>query len=343
MLDIDIDVRPIYDQWGLSSSPFQTTALPPNELGATLITGRDQEIQELVTQLVSPPKCPTIEGLNGVGKTSIANVASYLLFRRYMKTQEGPLLIPCRKNFQLTPGQDIESFIDTVFFEVAQTLIERSKDTGVTGATVSSRALDQWLNSPHLTTVQGGIQTVLIGISGGTTSETNTSTGFERSGFRKAVTEWLLNIFPDVSDGGVVCVIDNLELLQSSEEARALVEQLRDTVFTVAGLRWVLCGALGIVYGVVASPRLDGYLQSPVQVGEVSEQHAEQILSNRLKAFAKPGCTPSPPLLSSDFAQLYKLLHGVLRSVLNLADDYCAWVNKRVDSNLKRNTQRFNQ
>ncbi|RYH66135.1 MAG: MarR family transcriptional regulator [Alcaligenaceae bacterium] len=319
----------IYDQWGLTGSPFQTTALPANELGATLLTGRDSELRALAKQLVNVPKFPTIEGLNGVGKTSIANVAAYASFKQYLNGPEGPLFVPCRKIFQLTPGRSIDEFSDEVFREVAQTLLERAQDVRQPSAVTKSTALNKWLNSPQLKSAQAGFQVPAFGVSFGVQSENNTSGGFERSGFRKAIADWLESIFPSPESRGVVCVIDNLELLQSSEDARAVVEQLRDHLFNVPGLRWVLCGALGIVYGVVASPRLEGYLQPPIQVGEISSSHAAEILSNRVRAFAKPGGTPSLPLLDSDFAHLYKLLQGILRSVLSSAGDYCSWVDEK--------------
>lgn len=322
-----LSTKSIYDQWGFTGSPFQTTALPANALGSMLLAGRDKELQSLAKQLVNVPKFPTIEGLNGVGKTSIVNVAAYMLFQQYLSDQDGPLFIPCRKIFQLTPGRKVDEFADEVFLEVAQTLIERAEETRRTDNISPSKALDKWINSAQITTFQGGFQIPVFGVNAESQSETNTSVGFERSGFRKAVTDWLTNIFPQRTDGGVICVIDNLELLQSSEDARALVEQLRDQLFDVPGLRWVLCGALGIVYGVVASPRLEGYLHSPIPVGEISDDHAAEILSNRIKAFTKDGHEATLPLLESDFAQLYKLLQGILRSVLSSADDYCAWVD----------------
>lgn len=326
---LTLSTKSIYEQWGLTGSPFQTTALPPNDLGATLLTGRDEELQAFAKQLVNVPKFPTIEGLNGVGKTSIANVAGHLLFRQHLAEPTGPLFIPCRKIFQLTPGKSVAEFADEVFFEVAQTLIERAKETERTDIPTAPNALNKWLNSPQLHSFQGGFQLATFGANGGHTAETNTSKGFERSGFRKSVTDWLENIFPNPEDGGIICVIDNLELLQSSDDARALIEQVRDELFNVRGLRWVLCGALGIVYGVVASPRLEGYLQSPIPVGEISDAHAGEILSNRVKAFTRSGHTSTLPLLSTDFAQLYKLLQGILRSVLSSADDYCAWIDSK--------------
>lgn len=154
--------------------------------------------------------------------------------------------------------------------EVAQTLIESAEELKERGLEIKkSENLNRWLNSPQLKSYQAGLWVV----QGGIQSETNTSAGFERSGFRKTVFSWLEQIFQN-HDGGIICTIDNLELLQSSDTARSLLEQLRDELFNVTGLRWVLCGALGIVYGVVASPRLEGYLHKPIEVNGINASHA---------------------------------------------------------------------
>lgn len=318
----------IYAKWGFNSSPFQTTSLPPSELGEKLLVGRDAELASLIRKISSAPKLATIEGLNGVGKTSVVNIAGYRLYREHIDTGKGPLYIPCRKIFQLNPNQDVQSFVDTVLMEVAQTLIDKAVELKNRVGGVKTASIDRWLNSPQLTTYQGGVWVV----QGGMQSETNTSAGFERSGFRKAVFSWLEQVFPAPEGGGIVCTIDNLELLQSSETARALLEQLRDELFNAIGLRWVLCGALGIVYGVVASPRLEGYLHKPIEISGIENRHAPDILTTRVSALAKTDSTETYlPLLATDFGRLYEVLRGNLRSVLSYADDYCQWIADRND------------
>jgi len=324
-------VESIYRKWGFTSSPFQTTSLPADEIGAQLITGRDEQIQELIDLTLSYPKLPTIEGLNGVGKTSIVNVAAYYLYQHHLESGgETPLFIPCRKIFQLRPDQNIDSFIDDVLLEVAQTLIDSAGEITRSGRALNTKEVNRWLNSPQLKTYQGGISTVLFGASLGKQAETNTSRGYDRSGFRKEVISWLESLFPTPEQGGVICVVDNLELLQSSETAKAIIEALRDELFTYPGLRWVLCGALGIVYGVVASPRMAGYLHTPIAVGEMDPTHAPDILKNRIAAYALDPESHSLPLLATDFTDLYSLLRGNLRSVLSNCEDYCTWVNRQV-------------
>lgn len=315
----------IYESWGFAGSPFQTTSLPASALGEQLLVGRNNELSTLMRRIASPPKLATLEGLNGVGKTSVVNVACHKMFAQHVQSGSGPLYVPCRRIFQLNPDQDLQSFIDNVLMEVAQTLIDRAGYIQRTHPELHTVAIDRWLNSAQLVSFQGGVFSVQAGYQ----SETNTSSGYERSGFRKAVAGILEQIFPDAQSGGVICTIDNLELLQSSEAARQQLEQLRDELLIMQGLRWVLCGALGIVYGVVASPRLEGYLHTPIEVGEISEQHAADILRTRLAAFSSGTSIPYLPLRPEDFARLYELLRGNLRSVLSYADDYCQWIADR--------------
>jgi len=114
----------IYQEWGFQDSPFQTTALPPSELGNTLLVGRNKELAGLLRRIYNPPKAVTIEGLNGVGKTSLVNVAAYQAYKSYLDETNDSLFIPCNRIFQLKPNHIAEDFIDEVFMAVAQTLID---------------------------------------------------------------------------------------------------------------------------------------------------------------------------------------------------------------------------
>jgi hypothetical protein len=231
-------------------------------------------------------------------------------------------LIPCRKIFQIKPGENADAFIHYVLMEVAQTLIEQAARLIRSGHEIKTGPVDRWLNQPHAVSYSGGVWVV----QGGMQVETNTSSGFDRSGFRKAVIGWLEQIYEDDPNSGVVCTIDNLELLQSSEQAREVLEQLRDELFNLRGIRWVLCGSLGIVHGVVSSPRLEGYLHQPIELGEVGEDQASRIIESRIGAYSESGREPYLPLTVASFERLYAVLKGNLRSVLSQADNYCQWI-----------------
>ena len=68
-----------YSKWGFIDDPFSTDELEANELGEKLLIGRDKEIKQLHNRLPIESKCITIEGDNGVGKTSLINVSIYKL------------------------------------------------------------------------------------------------------------------------------------------------------------------------------------------------------------------------------------------------------------------------
>lgn len=157
-------------------------------------------------------------------------------------------------------------------------------------------------------------------VQGGLTKSSNP--GFERGGFRNHVVKMLSVIFPERGLGGVICCIDNLELLQESEIAKQKLEQLRDNLLQIQGLCWVLCGALGITYGVASSPRLDGYLHRPIELSEVDKSLASDILKSRISAYSRES-DPYLPITQTSFDQLYEILKGNLRTVLSYTGNYC--------------------
>lgn len=315
-----------YAAWGFNGNPFNVKSLPPDGFGAELLVGRADELALLTRRLNNPPKLPTLEGMNGVGKSSIVNVAGYSCFNAFISDPERPLYIPCRKIFQFTPTSNRDSFIMEVLLEVAQTLIEYS--VRIEGPrlrkVVEATGLKDWINAPQMRSFQGAFGP----IGAGSSIETNTSEGYSLSGFPSAVKNILSQAFPHEASGGVVCVIDNLELLQTSEAARDLLEALRDELFNVQGLRWVLCGALGIVKGVTSSPRLDGMMFEPIDVKKIPDESVGEILASRIRAFRKED-ESYLPLIAEDFSRLYRVLSGNIRALLGHTDEFCQFVSEQ--------------
>ena len=315
-----------YVAWGFRGNPFNVRSLPPDEVGADLLVGRSAELATLTRRINNPPKLPTLEGMNGVGKSSIVNVAGFSCFNAFIADPDRPLYIPCRKIFQFTPTSSRDSFVMEVLLEVAQTLIEYSGrlEGDRLKSVIEATGLRDWLNAPQVR----GLQGTLGPIGAGASIETNTGEGFTLSGFPSAVKNILARVFPDEGSGGIICVIDNLELLQTSEAARDLLEALRDELFNVQGLRWVLCGALGIVRGVTSSPRLDGMMFDPIDVKKIPDESVGEIYTSRVEAFA---VSPSPylPIVQGDFVRLYGILLGNIRALLGHTDEFCQFVSEQ--------------
>lgn len=340
-----------YTGWGFKENPFQPSPLHPDLRGERLLIGRDTELRQVKTRLHKNGKISCIEGDVGIGKTSLVNIAAFQCLKAYINNEAGQLLIPCTNAFQISSKEDVDQFCTKVFVQVAQTLInEAVKIKDVTFAIDNKASVNSWLNSPLISNVQVGLK-AFVEVSRGTL--VNTSAGFSSSGFERLVRDWLLEIFPAHGLGGVVCVIDNLELLETGPKARKILEALRDRLFNAEGLRWVFCGANGIVSSVVASPRLSGYLTRPVlQVESISPDKVSEVLEKRVQEFSFDPSKASLPITSEKLQELYWIINFNLRDLLAHADDYCTYIfehgqnpqtdidkNKRFETWLHKQTQ----
>lgn len=314
----------IYSAWGFRQNPFSQTPLPATEEGAELLVGRDEEVRKLRVRLASPPKLVTVEGANGIGKTSIINVATFQCWRDFQNGGNGLApLVPSGEVFQLSASADADDFSLQVMKRAVLTASEHEKQLAAAGRT-SRRIgkLAEWMQTPVFTGSGGGVSMLGFGGSGNRTRAANTGDGFKQGGFENEAKAMLEELFPGESGGGIVCVVDNLELVKTSKAARELIEILRDRVFSVRGLRWVLSGAAGIVRGVVSTPRMSGYLYDPVEVGEIARGVAETVLKKRQEVFGMHA-TATLPISSADFQLLFQVLAGNIRDTLSQADIYC--------------------
>ena len=221
--------------------------------------------------------------------------------------------------------EDANAFCAVVFRRVAQTLLNHRKDLQSLGQLpVEASRLDAWLNSPIVEHINGalslggsvgipGVASVTSTAGGSSNRQLNTSAGFTDQGFEQLVKQWLNQIFSVEGNGGVVCVIDNLELLESGVQARRTLEALRDRLFSVNGLRWVFCGANGVIHSLAASHRLGAFLNTPIlEVAHVKPTTLEPLLRARLREFAmgdEKQIEGRLPIRMADLRTLYQIVN----------------------------------
>lgn len=326
-----------YASIGLTENPFLVQALSPDERGKRLLIGRDEEVNLVAQRLHKHGKITCLDGHVGVGKTSLVNVAAFNCFQAYLNGDTPQLLIPSATSFQLKKDGNIDQFCTEVFQGVAQTLLNYRSYLKQYECNVSLPHLNAWLNSPiveHLNTVgDGGITiglpaVVSVAIKGGlnTTQQVNQSTGFAQNGFDSLIKSWLNEIFSVQGNGGVVCIIDNIELLETGTAARRMLEALRDRIFNVNGLRWVFCGANGVIHSLAASPRLTAFLNTPViDVANIHPAYIDELIRARLKEFSTDvqAAEEDLPIDLEDLKHLYRIVNTNLRDLLGLADEFC--------------------
>lgn len=330
-----------YASIGLTENPFLVHALSPDERGERLMVGRDDDLHKVALRLHKHGKITCLDGHVGVGKTSLVNVAAFKCFRAYLAGQTPQLLIPSINSYQIQKDGSVDQFCTEVFQGVAQTLIKYGEYLRhhESGANLKIPQLAAWLNSPvvqHLNgqagvnfgisipgVLKAGVQT---GVS--EAGQVNQSAGFSQSGFEVMVRQWLNEIFAEKGNGGVVCIIDNIELLETGVSARRTLEALRDKLFTVNGLRWVFCGANGVIHSLAASPRLTAFLSTPIiDVANIHPSSLSDLFRARLAEFSTDSkkAEEELPIELEDLKHLYMIVNSNLRDLLALADEYCEY------------------
>jgi len=326
-----------YATYGLTDNPFAVQALGADEVGHRLMVGRDDEVHEVAMRLHKPGKITCLDGHIGVGKTSLVNVATYKCLRAFLENKTGQLLIPLEESFQLSRDEDVNALCDRVFRKVANGLLSQREHLGVYRLPVASmNQLDAWLNSPVVRHLNGAADgSVTLGIpgasatvksSGSQSSQMNTGSGFTQEGFETLVKKWLNQIFQVQGSGGVVCVIDNLELLETGASARRTLESLRDRLFNVNGLRWVFCGANGVIHSLAASNRLGSFLNKPIiDVRNIKTTNIRPLILARLGQYSTDvdATIEKLPIRIEDIETLYPIINFNLRELLSCADEYC--------------------
>lgn len=327
----------IWNDFGFSDNPYNPRPIEANDDGETLLVGRSLELKRLKARISSSGTHPTLEGQNGVGKTSLATIALYQMFKAFRDGSSQQAIIPAFDPLQLTTSDTAIGFKKRVLFRAAQTLIEHHallKSRGYNIPDVS--AIQNWLNSPTASGWSGGLSAAGIGgasIGGSTTF--NTGQGFAEDGFISTVQQWLRDCFPTQASGAIVFVIDNLEILETSRAARQLLESLRDELLGIRGLRWIICGARGIMRSAASSPRLQGVLADPLDVGSLPDTAIPELIRARIGVFS---IDPSPliPVDERSFEHLYAIGNKNLRNAFKFSEDFSIWLSERDNAGLSQ-------
>lgn len=317
----------VWSEFGFRDSPYNTNPIEGTREGANLLVGRDQELRRLTRFLTSSVLHPTIEGENGVGKSSLVAIAGYELQHAYSTKKSSVAYLPIGRNFQLSTDDTAQQFSIKVLYQVAQAFIDHHESLRNGGYSVPEiKEVNNWLNAPTVSSRSGGGSVLGVGGNIGKSKTINTSEGFANEGFVALITTWLRNCFPNPASGGFICVIDNLELLETSKAAKALLEEMRDNVLNLPGLKWVLCGAKGIVRTGASSPRLEGRLADPLELTPVQDEQVELAIERRIEVFQE-NQEAIAPVGPDSFRFIYDVLNRNLRNALRYSESFAMWAS----------------
>ncbi|GAW47747.1 MULTISPECIES: FtsK/SpoIIIE domain-containing protein [unclassified Nocardioides] len=305
----------IWTELGFTGNPYDQRYLPGSEEGVALFHGRVSERRRVQLGLGSGGSHVLIVGEAGVGKTSLAQVAAFDMFRRGRAAGAGTLFVPIAAPMQLK--DDPYDFELDVWRNIASALISNRRDIELAGLQPPDlHGLSDWLSAP--TTLTSGSATAL-GFGGGGARALNTTTAFGESGFVALVRQALVTLFPSTASGGVICILDNLELSGSADAARSALEALRSTLFEVPAIRWVFIGSRGVASG-LRSRRLSGFIDQPVRLEPLTVEESVESIRRRLDYWGTTNA--HPPVQPEDFRYLYRTLGLNLRDSLNVAQQF---------------------
>lgn len=309
---------------GFKENLYDTHPVSADDRGERLLVGRIKELKSLKNRISGFRTVTTVEGPNGVGKTSVVLVGAFQLERETsICGKKSILLLP--KPFQLTTEESAVEFKRRVYEEIASHFIKNeSKLRTRLGFQIPLNGLADWLQKPMF--LSGSVS--LGGFGAGLAASPNGSAGFDAHGFFNIVDQLLEASFDE--SGGIVCIIDNLEILNTSQAAREKLEALRDDLFAKHGIRWVVCGARGIVRSVASSQRLHGRLQDPIEIAPLDVHAIDDLVKTRVLEFRMQS-TARPPVDAKSFRHAFEILNQNLRDTLKFCGDFSLWLGDNPD------------
>jgi hypothetical protein len=306
-------------------NPYSTDPITGSDLGAQLLVGRSRELASLLRQITSASSHPTLEGENGVGKSSLAAVACHRLREEFESRGTAQLFLPLKNRISVTAGMTAGDLGDKVVLELAQALVDHHGilvEAGFEPPDVSD--LRTWLRAPVVKSRGGGASALGFGLNASGSASANSSLGFARSGLQHTVLDSVAATFGSREQGGFVAVLDNVELAGTSALARRLLEESRDPYLSIPGLRWIMCGARGVLRGACGSSRLSGIVGEPLEIRALSASQVPAVVDRRVEVFRAHHAVQGP-VDGRGFAELFKLTRGNLRVALEHCEKFSIW------------------
>ena len=318
----------VWGHYGFHTSPYSTSALQIADADETLLVGRDQELQTVLRDLMSGTQMVALEGDYGVGKSSLAAVATSIASRwRQEKDSIAPLFLAPGRPLELEEKDTASSLEKRAYYQVAGSILANEDRLLREGITLRQlHDFRQWLTTPHGGGWSAGIGASFPGIvsgnlSAGRSKTPNTSAGFSEVGVIALIDSWLAEIFPTPNSGGVILLLDNLEVLSGFPKGVQVFESLRDRLFKRQGLRWIISGAEGTVRAALSTPKMSGVFPAPIDIAPLPHNLVSEVISRREVAF-RARSDAKLPVSSKAFEDTYVATGRNLRTALGLAERF---------------------
>ena len=211
----------------------------------------------------------------------------------------------CPALFEIYGDTKAPDFKRDAYLAIAATLVKYQSQIDYRNNRAKDfKVLQKWLdgNRGRNTTVNFS----LFGLTVGSSEGDQFQKGFENHGIYDLVADLLQRFFPE-DRGGIVCVLENSELMESGLNVLSSIEQLRDSVFTTNGVRWILTGSEEIFSHVYGSQRLSRHMGDPIEIPALTVSEATEAFSRRIDLNLRPDRVNQLPISGEDFVELTEI------------------------------------
>lgn len=307
-------IKNVWEEYGFASNPYEPTPLPPTGEMAELFVGREEELEQLGTFLVSEDRGGIfVEGHIGVGKTTLVNMAQHHV---RSETRHATLL-PSVRVVEVQNGMSSEIFLLTVLSNALQSLRHLMPNVA---KDKEYQRLNGVVAQGLLRSGAANLNVGPVGFGGGKALQPTTPEAMPLPTIQGHLGE-LQALASTHGFDKLVMTVNNLDVVDPAFFAE-LMHAVRDSTLTVTGILWVFVGPVGIRSLIEQRARRVSELlvSQPVRLGPLTLQQVLAITQARLKRFR---ATPKAlkPVEESVIEFLYMSSKGEVRYVLNRASD----------------------
>lgn len=296
------------NEFGFKQNPYDTRALM-DEQGNRLLFGRDDQVRRVTELLTSTSRISVLMGDNGVGKSSIANIAAYRIIREN-KSSHCKYFSIILNAMEYKEGNTLLAFKKYLYWKILLCLVDEVSFLKKHG--ISNNQIQQ---------VKRTIKDLFQG--GGTIwvfSAQYQSNPHSEDILFEIANDWLSKCFHNSENGGIICILDNIETVGTSKEVQNFLESARDTLFSITGLSWILCGTPVALKDALSSKILDGYL-TPFEIQPFKVDDAKKLIEYRIEK-CQISEKPFLPVDGELFQSLYDEMNCQLRTSLSLCEEF---------------------
>ena len=311
----------MWELLGFTASPYNTRPLGPRSEDVELLVGRKTEAIEMLTAFESSAGgVYVISGAPGVGKTSFFNVQQYL--SETGVAVAGPEYIASSSSCPVRPEDSARDIALRALHILQRSVVQYCTRESLSLPSQTGE-IGKWISSRIGHGFEIGLQVFGFGGNYGKSISLPPITDVSFEGIQEAIEVIVGEVVNELGFEGAFLTLDNVENLED-DQLKHLLMSLRDTLFSIPCIWWVLIGqsGLGSLIQTLDSRVFDRITGSGLELKPLSLEELYDAVKRRVQRFhiAVDGTAPIPETVHR---HLYEASNGEIRFVFKYCENIC--------------------